>query len=338
MAEIAWLVDPQTLKTQSHLTVAQRVAVFNAKFQKEIKLHDVRSLFRGVGITKQRFRSQIGPPKPTASVLENQQACISEAQAQLEELKNYDIFQLDASLFNPKKFALQAWAPQGQPPAPPHRWTNRKYVAVFAAISEKSGCLLQMYKDGEAFRAEDIDDFLKRLRLRVGKHKKLAVFMDNASIHKRPGNETALKLGIKVIWNAPYRPDLNGIEFFWARLKVAYRKEVTRLRSLDLDWDQMELVQSIIHDIGFDVARDCAAKGWSNLRKAVVRPSAADYGVSQIPALRNSGFYPREEQPDEEEPVAEAEDENMYQEIEEEVSSPKPPTFVEASGDIDNAE
>jgi hypothetical protein len=44
---------------------------------------------------------------------------------------------------------------------------------------------------GGAFKAEDIDGFLTQLRLRVGKHRKLAVFLDNASIHKRPAATTA---------------------------------------------------------------------------------------------------------------------------------------------------
>jgi transposase len=90
-----------------------------------------------------------------------------------------------------------------------------------------------MYKLGAAFKGDDISDFLKTLRAKSGKHKKLAVFWDNASIHKKPAREVAPGLKIEVIWNAPYRPDLNGIEFFWRRVKNAYRKEVTRLRVLD---------------------------------------------------------------------------------------------------------
>ena len=125
----------------------------------------------------------------------------------------------------------------------PHKWTSKKYVAVFAAISERSGCLLQMYKLGGAFRGEDISAFLVQLRRRAGKHKKLAVFWDNASIHNQPSSVTAPLHRIEVIKNAPYRPDLNGIEFFWKNIKFAYRKEVTRLRSHELEWDQEELVK-----------------------------------------------------------------------------------------------
>ena len=158
-----------------------------------------------------------------------------------------------------------AWAPKGQPPRVPHKWSSKPYVAVFAGISVRSGCLVQMYREGAAFKAVDIDDFLHRLRGRVGKHKKLAVFWDNASIHARPGRETAPQLKIEVIRNAPYRPDLNGIELFWGRLKRAYRKELTRLRSQGLEWDQLELVKRLVGDIGFDCAKDCTSQGWVSL-------------------------------------------------------------------------
>ena len=116
-----------------------------------------------------------------------------------------------------------------------------------------------MYKLGAAFDADDINNFLQQLRQRAGKHKKVAVFLDNARIHSKPGLITAPQLGIEVIKNAPYRPDLNGIEFFWGRLKMAYRKEITRLRSQRLAWDQEELVKSLIRDVGFPCAKECAS-------------------------------------------------------------------------------
>ena len=147
----------------------------------------------------------------------------------------------------------------GQPPQLPKRWSSKPYVAVFTGISERSGCYVQLYRVGGAFKAPDIDGFLQQLRLRVGKHRKLAVFLDNASIHKHPAAVTAPKHKIEVIWNAPYRPDLNGIEFFWGRIKMAYRKEITRLRSQNIYWDQVELVKAVVRDAGFPCAKDCAS-------------------------------------------------------------------------------
>ena len=206
-----------------------------------------------------------------------QQEYLDTAKAKFADLerKGYDIFQCDASVFSADSFVPSAWAPRGQPPPIPKKWINKQYVAVFTAISERSGCYVQLYKVGAAFKAVDITEFLMQLRLRVGKHKKLAVFLDNASIHKTPARVTAPLLKIEVIWNAPYRPDLNGIEFFWGRIKHAYRKEITRLRSQQLDWDQLKLVQSLVRDVGFPCAKDCAGMGWRNLRKAVLKPLPA---------------------------------------------------------------
>ena len=125
----------------------------------------------------------------------------------------------------------------GEPQTLPFKWSKKRYVAVFATISVENGCVLRMYKVGEAFKSPDIDEFLERLRSRMGPHKKIAVFWDNASIHKSPAKDALQKHKIEVVWNAAYRPDLNGIEFFWGRLKQAYRKEITRLRSQNLHWD-----------------------------------------------------------------------------------------------------
>ena len=133
---------------------------------------------------------------PSEKALAKQEQYLARSKEEYERLSKlgYDIFQCDASVFSPDSFVPTAWAPKGQPPRVPHKWSSKPYIAVFAGISVRSGCLVQMYREGAAFKAVDIDDFLHRLRGRVGKHKKLAVFWDNASIHAKPGRETAPQL------------------------------------------------------------------------------------------------------------------------------------------------
>ena len=91
-----------------------------------------------------------------------------------------------------------------------------------------------------------------------------------------PAKTTAKELDIEVIWNAAYRPDLNGIEFYWAKLKAEWRAEMTAIRVADADWDQETLMKRLVHGVRTVVTQGFAKKGWSNLMKAVV-----------IPALRN---------------------------------------------------
>ena len=66
-----------------------------------------------------------------------QQQYLDAAKEKLERLtsQGYDIFQCDASIFSSDSFTPAAWSLRGQPLAFPHKWTNKKYVAVFAAIS-----------------------------------------------------------------------------------------------------------------------------------------------------------------------------------------------------------
>jgi transposase len=262
------------LKQQMHMTLSQRAEAFNLGFNKNISALDVRLLYHGAGISKQRYVTTLGPPKPTPEKMEASRIKIELAKNEIRRLKliGYDVFQLDASIFSPDSFIPSAWAPIGKPQSLPFKWSSKKYVAVFAAISEQSGCALAMYKVGAAFKGDDIADFLARLRARIGKHKKIAVFWDNASIHSRPAREVAPGLKIPVIWNAPYRPDLNGIEFFWRRVKHVYRKEITRLRVNQLDWDPEQLVKECIKDIGFECAKGCATQGWKNLMNAEIKP------------------------------------------------------------------
>ena len=69
---------------------------------------------------------------------------------------------------------------------------------------------------------------------------------------------------------------------------MAYRKEITRLRSQRLAWDQEELVKSLIRDVGFPCAKECAAQGWRNLRRAELKPSSKDVDSSIVPSAQDS--------------------------------------------------
>jgi transposase len=53
----------------------------------------------------------------------------------------------------------------------------------------------------------------------------MTVLMDNCKIHDtRVTQEVVAQQEINVLWNVPYRPDLNGIEFVWAIAKRRFRQ------------------------------------------------------------------------------------------------------------------
>ena len=68
--EIEWLLHPNTLKIQSHMSLDQRAEALNLQFDRDIDGRYVSRIFRGMGISKQRFRSSLGPPAPTVKSLE----------------------------------------------------------------------------------------------------------------------------------------------------------------------------------------------------------------------------------------------------------------------------
>ena len=81
-----------------------------------------------------------------------------------------------------------------------------------------------------SYNSEEICRVLHDVKRVMGRGTKWAIFIDNASYHV--SNETmdcCIDLDIAVIYNASHRPDLNGIERFWATAKREYKKRLTRL-------------------------------------------------------------------------------------------------------------
>ena len=57
----------------------------------------------------------------------------------------------------------------------------------------------------------------------------MALFLDNCSIHRAKLVTAALaRTKFQVLWNLPYRPDLNAIELVWAIAKRTFRAALTR--------------------------------------------------------------------------------------------------------------
>ena len=57
------------------------------------------------------------------------------------------------------------------------------------------------------------------------KNRKIALFMDNLSVHRsRKVTEYMDRLGFKYIFNAPYCPQFNPIEMVFSMMKAKYKK------------------------------------------------------------------------------------------------------------------
>ena len=65
--------------------------------------------------------------------------------------------------------------------------------------------------------------YLQELRELNGSDK-VALFMDNLAVHKsEKSKEEMRKLGFRFIWNVPYEPEYNPIEFVFSKVKQKFR-------------------------------------------------------------------------------------------------------------------
>ena len=94
--------------------------------------------------------------------------------------------------------------------------------------------------------------------------------MDNATIHRANiTKRAAVTHNIQLIFNAPYRPDLNGIEFLWRKAKTTYYRFTDFWRANGhRDWNQAETVRKSVEEISVELAKRCANKGWYHLANA----------------------------------------------------------------------
>jgi len=95
-------------------------------------------------------------------------------------------------------------------------------LAVLSAISKEKG--QEHFRIFE--RSVDVKKFkqyLQELREQNGTDK-IALFMDNLAVHKsEKSKEEMTKLGFRFIWNVPYSPEYNPIEFVFSKVKQKFR-------------------------------------------------------------------------------------------------------------------
>ena len=87
------------------------------------------------------------------------------------------------------------------------------------------------------------------------------ILTDNASIHKtKIVKERLAELGIPLVLNVAYCPDLNGIESFWAASKRIYRAIGTQVllrgRKRDLEAEAREANARVSDLVAVKCARD----------------------------------------------------------------------------------
>jgi transposase len=127
-----------------------------------------------------------------------------------------------------------------------------------------------MMKKDAAFFKEDVVAMVNSIREHVDPSRKIAIYWDNASIHTSPFVTDQFKdrNDIAFVRTVTYRPDLNGIEFFWAVAKCHWYKKLDWHKATRTQFDMMKLVGECI-DLSSNHACKSAKRGWRNMRAAV---------------------------------------------------------------------
>lgn len=114
----------------------------------------------------------------------------------------------------------KAWAKVGQPAEVPSPGTNEK-VPIYGALNCRTNELFARLGSGK--NAGEFLGFLAELVVHQGDRPWVLV-LDNASYHTVDavvGYLAELSPRVRVVWQCPYSPELNGIERVWKYLKGA---------------------------------------------------------------------------------------------------------------------
>ena len=137
----------------------------------------------------------------------------------------------------------------------------------------------------KSFKGTDTAEQMRKLRQSVGPDRKIAVFLDNASIHTckvvrdvcEEWNED-----IKLLYNVTYRPDLNGIEHVWQLAKQHYRKKIANLKINGQPIDNQSVVHDCLNLVSSETTKQIASRGWKSLQNAKPKqPNPADQSANQ---------------------------------------------------------
>ena len=141
----------------------------------------------------------------------------------------YRILYLDEICFTRSTMPKAEYCLQGQNMPADLAHLKEPTLAVLSAISKEKGQELFKIYDNSVNVAK-FKTYLQELR-KIYPEEKIAIFLDNLSAHKSEKSKAeASRLGFRFIFNVPYSPEWNPIEYVFAKVKQRFR--VLRARKL----------------------------------------------------------------------------------------------------------
>ena len=134
----------------------------------------------------------------------------------------YRVVYLDETCFSRSTVPKTEYCRQGQNVAADLAFMQEPTRAVLASISKEKGLEHHRIFDNSV-KIPKFKEFLQELRAMNGEDK-IALFIDNLSAHRSEKSRAEMvRLGFRTIFNVPYSPELNPIEFTFSKIKQKFR-------------------------------------------------------------------------------------------------------------------
>ena len=93
--------------------------------------------------------------------------------------------------------------------------------------------------------------------LEIHDSSKIALFMDNLSVHHTPDNKQLFQeLGLEVIFNKPYCPDFNPIECVFSNVKNHYKRARFHCENNSVEYQIQTLIEKAFGSVKLSSIRN----------------------------------------------------------------------------------
>ena len=208
--EVEWLCSRETLIQQAGIPLTTRVKLANDKFQLNLKLKDLRQMYKSKKITLQKLYPTMKPgtrDEPAEQLVE--------INKMKEEFKHHvgqrrHMIAYDAATFSVNHYHPRHWAPAGEPLTVKQKKQKSQLVCVFCAISVEKGKVHWYARKQSAFDKFDTLSFFKGIISKDRYAEAPVLFGDNSSIHKNDVIYEWAEANADLMWSVRYRPQSQG--------------------------------------------------------------------------------------------------------------------------------